>query len=303
MNNRCAVAVVALALAAGARGTGAATTLPHLSVQDGNLWFSLPRAGATVADALRSAGMTWQEDDLLIPDPATPLSDANRIFLARQRTVTLRVGTAEPRTVRTFRATVADVLADSNTVVSILDRSVPGRAEPVADGDTIRVTRIAEDVRTEEVPVAPPVITRNDPTLPLGTERVEDPGENGRRRRTARIRTENGREVSRTVLREEMTAKPKPRRLLRGTKRTVLASETGRASWYAGRPGTVAHRTLPFGSRLRVVRTDTGKSTIATVAGRGPFLPGRVVDLSRDVFRALAALSEGIISVRVERLP
>lgn len=63
-----------------------------------------------------------------------------------------------------------------------------------------------------------------------------------------------------------------------------------------------AHRTLPFGTRLRVTNTANGTSVIATVRDRGPFVRGRDLDLSEGAFRRIASLKQGLIRVVVERL-
>lgn len=92
--------------------------------------------------------------------------------------------------------------------------------------------------------------------------------------------------------------------------------EEGTASYYAdslrGRPTasgapyapaafTCAHRTLPFGTRLRVTELRHGRSVEVTVDDRGPFVDGRLVDLSRAAAAALGFVGRGVAPVRVER--
>lgn len=76
------------------------------------------------------------------------------------------------------------------------------------------------------------------------------------------------------------------------------------ASWYGARegarPGTVAHKTLPFGTRLRI--TYAGRHVTATVADRGPYVVGRCLDAATDVFSQLAPLSRGVIQVAYEKV-
>lgn len=66
---------------------------------------------------------------------------------------------------------------------------------------------------------------------------------------------------------------------------------------------TAAHRTAPFGARLRVTDVETGRSVIVTVNDRGPWVKGRVVDVSLAAAKALGMISRGVVRVRVERLP
>lgn len=91
--------------------------------------------------------------------------------------------------------------------------------------------------------------------------------------------------------------------------------ESGQASWYGpgfrGKPTasgerfrpwkrTAAHRTLPFGTVIRVTRTDTGDHVKVVVNDRGPFVKGRVVDLSRKAARRVDMIQAGVVPVEVE---
>jgi rare lipoprotein A len=89
---------------------------------------------------------------------------------------------------------------------------------------------------------------------------------------------------------------------------------TGRASWYGdfhhGRLTangevfdknalTAAHRSLPFGTRLRVVNLENDREVEVRINDRGPVVPGRVLDLSYAAARALGAVGSGVIPVRM----
>lgn len=93
------------------------------------------------------------------------------------------------------------------------------------------------------------------------------------------------------------------------------ASDTGDASYYAdkfiGRTTasgeaydpdamTAAHRSLPFGTRVRVTRLSTGESVVVRINDRGPFVRGRIIDLSHAAARELAMLREGVVPVMIE---
>ena len=66
---------------------------------------------------------------------------------------------------------------------------------------------------------------------------------------------------------------------------------------------TCAHRTAPFGTRLRVTELESGRSVVVKVNDRGPWVPGRVVDVSLAAARRLGFVERGVARVRVERLP
>lgn len=63
---------------------------------------------------------------------------------------------------------------------------------------------------------------------------------------------------------------------------------------------TAAHRTLPFGTKVRVTRVDTGSSVVVRINDRGPFKPGRVIDLSERAAEDLGITSIGLTPVRLE---
>jgi rare lipoprotein A len=94
-----------------------------------------------------------------------------------------------------------------------------------------------------------------------------------------------------------------------------LATETGRASWYGppyhnrvGSNGevynmhamTAAHRTLPLGSIVRVTNLKTGHTALVRITDRGPFIPGRILDLSLAAARKLDVYVPGVADVRME---
>jgi rare lipoprotein A len=71
---------------------------------------------------------------------------------------------------------------------------------------------------------------------------------------------------------------------------------------YRGNRLTCAHRTLPFGTKLRVTDVESGKSVVVEVTDRGPFEPGRIIDLSWAAARALGILERGVARVMLERV-
>jgi rare lipoprotein A len=86
-------------------------------------------------------------------------------------------------------------------------------------------------------------------------------------------------------------------------------AQCGSASWYAltsktasgerMNPAamTAAHRTLPFGTKLRVTNKKNGKSVIVRINDRGPFIKGRVIDLSKAAAQQLGFISRGHTSI------
>jgi len=96
---------------------------------------------------------------------------------------------------------------------------------------------------------------------------------------------------------------------------TPIYAETGTASWYGppydrrrGANGEIfdqnmlsaAHRTLPMGSLLRVTNLRTGQASVMRVTDRGPFVPGRVLDLSVASAKSIGVWQPGTAPVRIE---
>lgn len=65
---------------------------------------------------------------------------------------------------------------------------------------------------------------------------------------------------------------------------------------------SAAHKTLPLGTKVKVTDTKTGKSIVVKVNDRGPFIGGRIIDLSRSAARQLGILKRGLARVEVEVL-
>ncbi|MGE0770215.1 MAG: septal ring lytic transglycosylase RlpA family protein [Cyclobacteriaceae bacterium] len=91
--------------------------------------------------------------------------------------------------------------------------------------------------------------------------------------------------------------------------------QTGKASFYAdkfeGRPTasgekykhnklTAAHKTLPFGTKVKVTNTANNESVEVVINDRGPYVDGRIIDLSRSAAEKLGFINQGLADVKVE---
>ncbi|MCK7628529.1 septal ring lytic transglycosylase RlpA family protein [Shewanella sp. JNE10-2] len=92
-------------------------------------------------------------------------------------------------------------------------------------------------------------------------------------------------------------------------------TETGQASFYGDKHQnkqtasgelykhklkTAAHKKLPFGSSVKVTNVKNGKSVIVKINDRGPFVRGRIIDLSKSAFSSIGNTSSGLIDVKIE---
>jgi len=97
----------------------------------------------------------------------------------------------------------------------------------------------------------------------------------------------------------------------------VVSTHSGEASWYGPgfygnrtasgevfRPGTMtaAHRTLPFGTKVRVTNLWNGRRAVVRINDRGPFVGHRVIDLGHGAAKELGLMTSGVAQVKLEVL-
>ena len=102
--------------------------------------------------------------------------------------------------------------------------------------------------------------------------------------------------------------------LMAGVSASAAPGQCGRASWYALHSRTAngermnpsamtaAHRSLPFGTKLKVTNQNNGRSVIVRINDRGPFIKGRVLDLSKGAASQLGFIGSGHTSVCMARV-
>lgn len=114
------------------------------------------------------------------------------------------------------------------------------------------------------------------------------------------------------------SATPKAETAVIAPKYAVKSVENGEASWYSVATNggtqtasgkrftnhgyTAAHKTLPMGTKVRVTNQRNGKSEVVTITDRGPYIRGRIIDLSIGSAERLGFASRGVAPVRVEVL-
>lgn len=99
---------------------------------------------------------------------------------------------------------------------------------------------------------------------------------------------------------------------------SVQSVQQGKASWYSVRTNsgtrtasgqrlnntaaTAAHKTLPLGTKVRVTNVTNGKAEVVTITDRGPYIRGRIIDVTVGVAERLGFVARGVASVKVEVL-
>jgi len=235
------------------------------------------------------------------PNPSLGVGSALKVYRAQ---AVLVADAGNETLLRSWAPTVGEFLQEQAIEVGAEDVVEPSsdsnyltanRLTPVK----ITITRVEETdvVVSEKIPFE--TVEQKDATLEKGLTRVDQAGKNGVKELTYHVRRENGEEVSRVLIDTEITAKPQTKIVAIGTKVVVLG--TGSATWYTKSLNHVAaHNTIPRGTRVRVINTANGKSTVVTVVGGG--LRGAEIDLSYDAFSEIGDPSAGRLPIRVEKI-
>ena len=116
--------------------------------------------------------------------------------------------------------------------------------------------------------------------------------------------------VTKEVTKEEPVKETKVVVIEKASEEAYMKNLTGGASFYGekwnGRRTangeifntyelTAAHKSLPFGTKVKVVNKTNGKSVVVRINDRGPFVKGRTIDLSKKAFQSIASIKKGVL--------
>lgn len=265
--------------------------------------FHFPRIEpGTVQDFLTQAGFSLRSEDSIFPPRESKLVPGQTVWYTPARTISIETDHTE-RKVLTLKATVAEILEDANVPLDTDDLVTPPRAASIADGGIIAVTRVEIRTETTDTPLPFAIQETEDAALSWRQRKTTQKGEKGLRRTTYRVAYHDEHEVSRHLVTTETVKAPIPELVVQGTLVKVGKTHYGAASWYAW-TGTLsaANPWLPLGSSVRVTNQENGKSVIVKINDRGPFVPGRIIDLDRVAFQKIASPGAGVIEVKMEEI-
>lgn len=272
-----------------------------------------------VADILAEANITVDADYERVSPALEMETQSNYIVIERGKQVTITEHGRELAVI-TWADTVSGLLAEQGISYQGDLLSCPPE-QKIVDGLTVKIIKVATQVVTEEVRIAAKTSYKSDHTLEQGKKKVKVYAKDGRKLVTYEIICHDGIEVSKRVVKEEVVVPPVAGVILKGTK-SISRGTTGKAvegiaSYYgaelhgrrtaSGVPFdmyafTAAHRTLPFGTRVKVTYLATGKTVTVVINDRGPFITGRIIDLSAAAAKAIGLYADGIGRVKIEIL-
>lgn len=285
----------------------------------------------TVGELLEESKVKVVEADKVSPSVATPVVSGMKVKVKKAVPVIVEIE-GEERRIVTTASKVSDALVSHGIQFNSTDRISPPLHSSIRSGMKILVAK--ETVKEEKVrePIAFKVIRQRDETLELGKKVVRRRGRSGLAERIFRVTYRGGEVIARELVREVIKARPiaevvrigtlKPFVVSRGQEspgnRELASSgaqtsgqplnpansQEGIASYYTlngkGIGMTAAHKTLPYGTRVRVINLSNNKQVEVVINDRGPYKRGRIIDLATDAFRVIAPTSRGICRVRIE---
>ncbi len=196
----------------------------HVTLRTPDSETKFQSAAPSLGQALAERGMTLSAADFLAPPPETALTADITVLYRPAREYVVRVD-GDSITVKSSAETVGQVLASAGIPLLGLDYSIPAESESAPTDGAIEIVRVQESLSVVQKSI--PFSTRYEYSseIPLGSENLLQAGEPGLSVSTARIRYENGVEVSRITEAESVARLPKEQVMGRGTQVTVQTLE------------------------------------------------------------------------------
>jgi resuscitation-promoting factor RpfB len=186
-------------------------------VDDGTVPYTLYTTAPTIGEALLREQVSLYLGDYVTPSLGSRVSAGLHVAIERSKPVLV---TADGRTThtRTRGKTVGGTLMDLGILVTDNDRVTPPLDQPVVEQQQIRLVRISHVTLVERKPIPYVSVLVPDDNLEIDTQRLAQAGVNGEHRKRFKVITEDGIEVSRTLVDEWVAAQPVTRMVAFGRK-------------------------------------------------------------------------------------
>ncbi|APH06736.1 G5 and 3D domain-containing protein [Bacillus weihaiensis] len=177
----------------------------------------------TVKELIEQEDLEVTEHDKINPALDTTIQKEVSLTIDKAFEVALNVG-EEKQNVWTTSTTVADFLKEQNIKVNELDKVEPALTDALDGKSKVTVTRIEKVTDVVEEPIAFDVIEKEDKNIEKGKQEVIESGKEGKQKKHYEVVLENGKEVSRKLVKTETVAESKDRVVALGTKVVQQAS-------------------------------------------------------------------------------
>jgi uncharacterized protein YabE (DUF348 family) len=173
----------------------------------------------TVGDVLARLDVKPTSDAYVSEKPSERLSrSGTRIVVSNPKSFTIRAD-GKAKKLKSAAPTVAAALKEADIRLDDNDEVTPAAGDLIADGDTVKVTRIEQVDKTEVVDVEQPVEYKDDKSMAKGTTKVIEPGDEGRAREHVLVTEADGKVRNRLVLTSDQLEAPETKVVVRGTKK------------------------------------------------------------------------------------
>lgn len=274
----------------------------RIILDDEGLMFEIKTEAATVNDFLEEHHIQVSQEDRVFPDVQKTLYPGMRVLIQRAKHITLTMENGR-RDILTYQRSLNGVFAENDILLGENDMITPGEDESAFDGMKVSIIRVRkeEQVIHKVIPYEKQVSENVEMSWRKST--VTQKGENGVQEFTYLVSLHDGKEVSRKLIKKEVTKESIPEKIIQGTFVKTGKSHTGLGTWYAY-TGTMAAASpwLPMGSYVKVTNQENGKSVIVKINDRGPFGKNRILDLDKVAFQKIASLGAGVINLKVEEI-
>lgn len=183
----------------------------------------------TVEDLFKDAKIEITEHDKVNPSLDTKLTQNMKVEVEKAFQLTLNDGGTETQ-VWSTSTTVADFLKGQNVALNELDRVEPGMEEQITANSVVNVVRVEKVTDVVEESVAFGVVRKKDNNIDKGKEKVVTPGQEGKVAKHYEVVLENGKEVSRDLIKTETLADSKDKVVAVGTREIVQQVSRGTAN-------------------------------------------------------------------------
>lgn len=279
---------------------------------DDGMIFEVRTKAKTVGDFLEEQKIEIGEKDYVSVPAESVLYSNSAISILRSKKVTVFDGGSE-KEYETFFADMQSFFWNNNIKLAEFDIIDPEISTPICDKMEIEITRVEVQEEIKNEPIKFKTITEDDSKMGWRQEKVVQKGENGTKKITYEVVYHNDKEISRKAKNSEVVSEPTEEIIKKGTYVKIGKAHKGLASWYA-QPSHLktafpsltgyyaANPWLPKGSYVKVTNKNSGDSIIARINDRGPFGPGRIIDLDKVAFSAIASLGSGVVDVKMEEI-
>jgi uncharacterized protein YabE (DUF348 family) len=269
-------------------------------LNDDGLVFEVQTKAETVDKFFEEQKINLSDNDVIFPEKDSKVYSGIEIDIQRAKKIFVTDGNNKSEIVALGK-NVADALWDNKIKLGEDDIIIPKPYFPLGENNKVEIIRV--DIQEQKVMkgIDFKKLSEEEDELSWRVSKIKQKGIPGSQEITYRVVSHNGKEISRKIISQNTQSDPVPEITVQGTYMKLGKADNGAASWYnfTGKM-TAANPWLPMGSYVKVTNKDNGKSVVVKIVDRGPFGPGRIIDLEKVAFAKIASIGAGVVNVKME---